>query len=208
MTLALLMAGAYLLGSVPFGMLVARGRGIDLRAVGSGNIGATNVWRALGPGWALVVFALDFGKGVVSVLAARALLGGEATAWWPAGGWVLTGVAAIVGHTFPVFAGFHGGRGAATGLGTVVGLHWPTAVIAAGVWGATLWATRIVSVSTLVTVVAVPITMRLMHTGAPITALGIGGATLIFVRHISNIRRLLRGEEPRIGRRRSAGRND
>ncbi len=207
MTLVALIIGAYLLGSVPFGLLIARLRGVDLRTVGSGNIGATNVWRALGPRWSLTVFALDFAKGIVPVIAARTILAGAATAWWPAGGWVLVGVAALVGHTFPIFAGFHGGRGGATGLGLIFGLHWPAAVVAMVFWFITLGVTRFVSVSTMVAVVSVPVSLWLMHAPAPTLTFGLTGATLILARHLSNIRRLLRGEEPRVGGKHGARRD-
>ena len=190
----LLAAGlGYLLGSVPFGVVITRALGLgDLRKIGSGNIGATNVLRTGHKGAALATLLLDSGKGAIAVLLARAL-GGEGAA-------LVAGAAAFLGHLFPVFLGFRGGKGVATFLGTLIALSWPIGLMACGLWLLTAAVTRISSLSALVAAA-----------GAPVLALGFGArglalaalfmAALIFLRHRANIARLLAGTEPRIGRR-------
>ena len=183
----------YLLGSVPFGLVITRALGLgDLRAIGSGNIGATNVLRTGNKPAALATLLLDSGKGAIAVLLARQF-GGETAA-------LLAGAAAFLGHCFPVWLGFRGGKGVATFLGTMIALSWPVGLIACAVWALTAAVTRISSLSALVAA-----------TGAPLVALGVGRpgiaaaalfmAALIFLRHHANIRRLIDGTEPRIGRK-------
>ncbi|SDL88542.1 acyl-phosphate glycerol-3-phosphate acyltransferase [Paracoccus chinensis] len=183
----------YLLGSVPFGVVITRALGLgDLRKIGSGNIGATNVLRTGHKGAALATLLLDSGKGAIAVLLARAL-GGEGAA-------LVAGAAAFLGHLFPVFLGFRGGKGVATFLGTLIALSWPIGLMACGLWLLTAAVTRISSLSALVAAA-----------GAPVLALGFGArglalaalfmAALIFLRHRANIARLVAGTEPRIGRK-------
>lgn len=183
----------YLLGSVPFGVLITRALGLgDLRKIGSGNIGATNVLRTGHKGAALATLILDSGKGAIAVLLAR-WLGGEGAA-------LVAGAAAFLGHLFPVFLGFRGGKGVATFLGTLIALSWPIGLMACGLWLLTAAVTRISSLSALVAAA-----------GAPLLALGFGArglavaalfmAALIFLRHRANIARLAAGTEPRIGRK-------
>lgn len=183
----------YLLGSVPFGIVITRALGLgDLRKIGSGNIGATNVLRTGHKGAALATLLLDSGKGAIAVLLARAL-GGEGAA-------LVAGAAAFLGHLFPVFLGFRGGKGVATFLGTLIALSWPIGLMACGLWLLTAAVTRISSLSALVAAA-----------GAPVLALGFGArglaltalfmAALIFLRHRANIARLAAGTEPRIGRK-------
>lgn len=183
----------YLLGSVPFGVLITRALGLgDLRAIGSGNIGATNVLRTGNKGAALATLLLDGGKGAAAVLLARCW-GGEAAA-------LAAGGAAFLGHLFPVWLGFRGGKGVATFLGTALALFWPVGLIACGLWLASAAVTRISSLSALVAAA-----------GAPVAALAFGQrglaavlalmAVLVFIRHAANIRRIAAGTEPRIGRR-------
>ena len=183
----------YLLGSVPFGVVITRALGLgDLRKIGSGNIGATNVLRTGHKGAALATLLLDSGKGAIAVLLARAL-GGEGAA-------LVAGAAAFLGHLFPVFLGFRGGKGVATFLGTLIALSWPIGLMACGLWLLTAAVTRISSLSALVAAA-----------GAPMLALGFGArglalaalfmAALIFLRHRANIARLAAGTEPRIGRK-------
>ena len=183
----------YLLGSVPFGVVITRALGLgDLRKIGSGNIGATNVLRTGHKGAALATLLLDSGKGAIAVLIARAL-GGEGAA-------LAAGAAAFLGHLFPVFLGFRGGKGVATFLGTLIALSWPIGLMACGLWLLTAAVTRISSLSALVAAA-----------GAPVLALGFGArglalaalfmAALIFLRHRANIARLAAGTEPRIGRK-------
>lgn len=183
----------YLLGSVPFGVVITRALGLgDLRKIGSGNIGATNVLRTGHKGAALATLLLDSGKGAIAVLLAR-WLGGEGAA-------LAAGAAAFLGHLFPVFLGFKGGKGVATFLGTMIALSWPIGLMACGLWLLTAAVTRISSLSALVAAA-----------GAPVLALGFGArglalaalfmAALIFLRHRANIARLAAGTEPRIGRK-------
>ena len=183
----------YLLGSIPFGVLIARALGLgDLRAIGSGNIGATNVLRTGHKGAALATLLLDASKGAIAVLAARAL-GGEAAA-------ILAGTAAFMGHLFPVWLGFRGGKGVATFLGTILALHWLLGLAACAVWLLTAAALRY---GALAAIVAAAITVPLA------AAMGRGDlmlpaalmAALIFLRHRSNLARMRAGTEPRIGKR-------
>ena len=184
---------AYLGGSVSSAVLISRLYGLpDPRSHGSGNPGATNVLRTGHKGAALATLALDSGKGAIAVLLARAL-GGEGAA-------LAAGAAAFLGHLFPVFLGFRGGKGVATFLGTLIALNWPIGLMACGLWLLTAALTRISSLSALVAAA-----------GAPLLALGFGArglagtalfmAALIFLRHRANIARLAAGTEPRIGRK-------
>jgi acyl phosphate:glycerol-3-phosphate acyltransferase len=189
-------AGAgYLIGSIPFGLLLGRAvRGLDVRDLGSGSIGTTNVLRAVGPGAAAATFALDVGKGAAAVRCARALHAGPA-------GEVTAGIAAMVGHSWPVFAGFRGGKSVATAFGVLLEVS-PEASGWALAGGLTALATtRTMSVASLVaagsaTVGAGVATAR----GGDVAPLVFAGlaSTLIVVRHSANVRRLLRGLEPRV----------
>ena len=183
----------YLLGSVPFGVVITRVLGLgDLRKIGSGNIGATNVLRTGHKGAALATLLLDSGKGAIAVLLARAL-GGEGAA-------LAAGAAAFLGHLFPVFLGFRGGKGVATFLGTLIALYWPVGLMACGLWLVTAALTRISSLSALVAAAGVPI-LALAFGAQGLTMAALFMAALIFLRHRDNIARLLAGTEPRIGRR-------
>ncbi|MBF9045058.1 glycerol-3-phosphate 1-O-acyltransferase PlsY [Rhodobacterales bacterium HKCCE4037] len=182
---------AYLLGSVPFGIVMARLFGLgDLRKIGSGNIGATNVLRTGNKLAAFLTLVLDAGKGAIAVLVARALLAEDAAQ--------IAGVAAFLGHCYPVFLKFHGGKGVATFLGTLLALAWPVGLAACAVWAATAGVFRISSLAALVAAAASPLAALVL--GRPETVLFcIALALLIYLRHLSNIGRLLRGEESRIG---------
>ncbi|HEX4755988.1 MAG TPA: glycerol-3-phosphate 1-O-acyltransferase PlsY [Candidatus Dormibacteraeota bacterium] len=195
-------AGAgYLIGSIPFGLLLGRAvRGLDVRDLGSGSIGTTNVLRAVGPGAAVATFALDVGKGAAAIRCARALDAGPA-------GEVTAGIAAMVGHSWPVFAGFRGGKSVATAFGVLLEVS-PEASGWALAGGLTaLTATRTMSVASLVaagsaTVGAGVATARGGDV-APLVFAGMASA-LIVVRHSANVRRLLRGLEPRVSLPRTA----
>jgi glycerol-3-phosphate acyltransferase PlsY len=181
--------GAFVLGSIPFGLLIARAHGVDLRNVGSGNIGASNVGRALGRRWAVVVLALDAAKGLAPVLVARRL---GLSAWWPAA----IGLVAVCGHSFSIFLRGRGGKGVATSLGVALGLAPASAGAAFGVYALLLAIFRISSVGSLAAAIAFPLFMLAFGEHAPPQlAFGIAAALLIVVRHHANIRRLLRGEE-------------
>lgn len=183
----------YLLGSVPFGLVITRALGLgDLRQIGSGNIGATNVLRTGNKGAALATLLLDSGKGAIAVLLARHF-GGETAA-------ILAGGAAFLGHCFPIWLRFKGGKGVATFLGTVIALNWPLGLIACATWALTAAITRISSLSALLAAALAPVfACGLGRTD--IAAVAAFMAVLIFIRHHANISRLLAGTEPRIGRK-------
>jgi glycerol-3-phosphate acyltransferase PlsY len=184
----------YLAGSVPFAFLLARRAGIDVRVVGSGNVGAANVMRTTGTGRAIAVMALDVAKGVVAVLLANLASGGAALA-------ALTGAAAVVGHVYPVWLRFHGGKGVAVAAGVFAVLSPVATGVAALLFLITVWTTRYVSLGSVAATVALPPTAWL--TGAPAAVVGTawGTAALIVFRHRSNLRRLRDGTERRLGSR-------
>lgn len=195
-TLPLLAAIAvvgYLLGSIPFGIVWARLFGLgDLRQIGSGNIGATNVLRTGNKLAAFLTLVCDAGKGGAAVLLARALVGEDAAQ--------LAGFTAFLGHCFPVFLGFKGGKGVATWLGTLLALAWPVGLAACATWLATAALFRISSLAALTAAVLTPLWAVVL--GAPqATLLCIALAVLILLRHKANILRILAGEEPKIGRK-------
>jgi glycerol-3-phosphate acyltransferase PlsY len=183
----------YLLGSIPFGIVIARAFGLgDLRKIGSGNIGATNVLRTGNKLAAFLTLVLDAGKGGIAVLLARWLVAEDAAQ--------VAGGAAFLGHLFPVWLGFKGGKGVATFLGTLLALSLPVGLAACLLWLLTAAVSRISSLSALVAAALSPVAATVL--GRPdLSLLAILLAALIFVRHDANIRRLMRGEEPRIGRK-------
>ena len=182
---------AYLLGSIPFGVVVTRALNLgDLRQIGSGNIGATNVLRTGNKGAALATLLLDAAKGAVAVLIARAVAGEDAAQ--------LAGFAAFSGHLFPIWLRFRGGKGVATFLGTVLALAWPIGAMACAAWVLMVLATRISSASALVSAAATPVFLWIYGPQSMI-ALAVALAVLVWIRHAANIRRLLAGTEPRVG---------
>jgi glycerol-3-phosphate acyltransferase PlsY len=193
-------AGGYLLGSIPFGVIVTRLGGMgDIRKVGSGNIGATNVLRTGRKDLALITLLGDGGKGLVAVLIARLLFA-------PAGHDVaetaaaIAGGAAFLGHLFPVWLKFRGGKGMATFMGVMLAAAWPAGVLCAVTWLVMAALFRISSLAALTAAALAP--LFVFTTGqAPIAKIYLAAfmAVLVFVRHEPNIRRLFRGEEPRIG---------
>ena len=191
--LALTALAGYLLGSVPFGLVWARLFGLgDIREIGSGNIGATNVLRTGNRLAAFLTLLGDSGKGAVAVLVARATLGEDAAQ--------LAGLAAYLGHLYPVYIGFKGGKGVATWLGTLAALAWPVGLAAAGTWLAVAALLRISSLAGLTAAALGPVwALVLGRPDAAVIAILLGA--LIFVRHHQNIRRLLAGEEPKIGKK-------
>jgi glycerol-3-phosphate acyltransferase PlsY len=202
--IALALAGGYLLGSIPFGVLVMRAAGAgDPRSIGSGNIGATNVLRSGRKGLALLTLLGDGGKGAVAVLIAwlatrHAPLSTQAWATALAGG------AAFLGHLFPVWLGFKGGKGVATFFGTLLAAAWPVGLAAGATWLATAFLSRISSMGALTAALLAPVYALLL--GRPVIAgLAAFMAVLIYIRHAPNIRRLLKGEEPRIGAKKTEG---
>ncbi|HMQ42547.1 MAG TPA: glycerol-3-phosphate 1-O-acyltransferase PlsY [Paracoccus sp. (in: a-proteobacteria)] len=183
----------YLIGSIPFGVVITRALGLgDLRSIGSGNIGATNVLRTGHKGAALATLLLDSGKGAMAVLLAR-YFGGETAG-------ILAGAAAFLGHCFPVWLGFRGGKGVATFLGTLIAMHWPVGLAACAIWLAVAAISRISSLSALVAAASAPVLALLLGRGQVALA-ALFMAALIFQRHHANITRLLGGTEPKIGRK-------
>ncbi len=192
MMLALLALAGYLLGAIPFGLVLTRAAGLgDIRAIGSGNIGATNVLRTGRKGLAAATLGLDAAKGAAAVL-----LGGAA-AGEP--GLVVAGITVVLGHLFPVWLGFKGGKGVATGFGVLLAAAPLAGVASGGVWLVMALATRISSASALVACVAAPFLAWIFEASVPTEALVGAVALLIVLRHHANIRRLLAGTEPRIG---------
>ena len=189
--LALTALLAYLLGSVPFGVVMARLFGLgDLRSIGSGNIGATNVLRTGNRTAAALTLVLDAAKGAVAVLAARAALGEDAAQ--------VAGFFAFAGHCYSAFMRFRGGKGVATFLGTLLALAWPVGLAACALWLAAALAFRISSLAALVSAALAPVAALLLgRPEAIVLALALGA--LIYLRHLPNIARILAGTEPRIG---------
>jgi glycerol-3-phosphate acyltransferase PlsY len=181
----------YLLGSIPFGLILTRAFGAgDLRSIGSGSIGATNVLRTGRKGLAAATVLLDLGKGVLAVLIAARL--------WP-GFEGVSAVGAVVGHCFPVWLRFRGGKGFATAAGVCLALAWQVTLVCAVVWAAALAASRISSVSSMSAMVAAPIVAWLWGLTAIVPVLAVIAA-IVLVQHRANIRRLIAGEEPRVGK--------
>lgn len=186
----LALVGGYLLGSIPFAFLITRLFGLgDIRQVGSGNVGATNVLRTGNKFAAALTLIGDVGKGIVAVLIAKAF--GDIAA-------MAAALGAFTGHIFPVWLNFKGGKGVATCAGIIAALSWPVALMAAATWLAAAFVTRVSSLSALVAAVATPVYMAVFDKWE--YALGTAIlAALVFVTHRENIRRLLKGEEPKIG---------
>jgi glycerol-3-phosphate acyltransferase PlsY len=194
-TLAAVVVG-YLLGSIPFGYLLTRAAGLgDVRNVGSGNIGATNVLRTGRKGLAALTLLLDALKGTAAVLIGHWIgaLGGVAIL-----ASLLAGLAAFLGHVFPVWLGFRGGKGVATYIGVLIGAAWPAAVAFCAVWLAVALLTRYSSLSALIASLVVPLGLFATGDRATGTLAALMSALLIY-KHRANIRRLAAGEEPRIG---------
>jgi glycerol-3-phosphate acyltransferase PlsY len=193
--MAFIIAGAYLIGSVPFAFILARRwGGADLRLLGSGNVGAANVLRTAGLRAGVVVALLDVAKGVASVLLAQRLANGGAA---PAA----AGLAAVVGHVYPIWLGFRGGKGVATACGAFAMLTPAALVPALGIFVATVWATRYVSVGSVLASAALPPIAYALDSPAAAVVAAIGAGALIVFRHRSNLRRVRLGTERRIGAR-------
>jgi len=191
--------GGYLLGSIPFGIIVTRLAGAgDLRQIGSGNIGATNVLRTGRKGLALVTLLGDGGKGALAVLAAWLAARGS-PAQTQAILTALAGASAFLGHLFPVWLKFRGGKGVATFIGTMLAIAWPAGLMAAATWLLVAWLFRISSLAALAAAALAPLYVVLADRPRPVALMALFMAVLIYIRHRENIRRLVRGEEPRLG---------
>ena len=206
LALALSLIASYFLGSVPFGLLAARVKGVDIRKHGSGNIGATNVWRVCGWRYGLPVFVLDVIKGVAAVWLSRWIavkFSGDA-AW--AG--IVGAMACIIGHSFPVWLGFKGGKGVATSLGVFLGLMPVPSLIALALWFVVFKMSGYVSLASIVAAVALPAAAIIMQFtdwrhGWPVSGFAAVVGLLVIVRHRSNIARLRAGTENRFGRKKA-----
>ena len=190
--------GGYLLGSIPFGLILTRLAGLgDIRRIGSGNIGATNVLRTGSKRLAAATLLLDGAKGAVAVLVAQRLYGPDAA--------VIAGAGAFLGHLFPVWLKFHGGKGVATTIGILLAVAWPVGLIACAVWLLVALLFRYSSLAALVAVAAAPIAAWFLPNVSHQTAgLALFLAVVVWVRHHENIGRLLKGRESKIGRSRSS----
>ena len=185
---------AYMIGSIPFGVVVARVMGLgDLRQIGSGNIGATNVMRTGNKLAGALTFALDAGKGAIAALISWAVFGEDAAQ--------AAALAAFLGHLYPVYLGFMGGKGVATFIGTALALAWPVALGVCAIWALVFRLSRTSSLAALVASAMSPVLALML--GYPSMAALFGVLTLmIFYKHIDNIRRLLTGTEARFDRKR------
>ena len=185
--------GWYILGSIPFGLLLTRAAGLgDVRAIGSGNIGATNVLRTGNKKVAAATLLLDLRKGTAAVLIARLLMPTVPNAD------TLAGVAAFIGHLFPVWLGFKGGKGVATYIGVLLGLFWPAVLIFAGVWIAVAYFSRYSSLAALVATLVVPLSLWALGLNLLAAVLALL-TVIVWIKHHANISRLLSGTEGKIG---------
>ena len=194
---------AYLFGALPIGLLVGRMvKNIDVRDYGSGNIGASNVWRTMGPVWGVAVFLFDFCKGYLPVTAVMLPLHGRhpdilspaLSPWLP----VATGLAAILGHNFSPFLRFKGGKGVATSLGVVFGLAWGAALVGFAVWGLCLLVTRYISVSSVIAALVTSVILIAFFRDLPHTLFAVLVALFVALKHRPNLARLRAGTEPKV----------
>jgi glycerol-3-phosphate acyltransferase PlsY len=209
MKFVILIIGAYLLGSIPFALIIAKAHGKDLRSIGSGNIGATNLARALGKRWAYFCFCLDVLKGLVPMLAATCALSSPpaVTQLFLA---LVVGCAAVLGHIFPIYIKFKGGKGVATSFGVALGL-WPyytiCAVIAFALWALIVLLSRYISLASIVASVTFPITLIIAIVLIPnwdfanlwpLLFAAVAIPVMVILRHRENIKRLIAGTESKV----------
>ena len=186
---------AYLLGSIPFGLVITRMMGLgDLRAIGSGNIGATNVLRTGNKGAAAATLILDAAKGSVAVLIARAMVGQDAAQ--------LAALCSFLGHLFPVWLRFKGGKGVATFIGTLLALAWPVGLATCATWAVAALVTRISSLGALTAAALSSLWLVVFHQGQMIVLVVIL-TVLVYARHWANLERIKKGTEPRIGQKKA-----
>jgi glycerol-3-phosphate acyltransferase PlsY len=193
MTAIAFLALGYLLGSIPFGLVLTRAAGLgDIRTIGSGNIGATNVLRTGNKGLAAATLLLDAGKGAAAVLFALWSAEHDAILW--------AGIGAVLGHAFPIWLGFRGGKAVATAYGVLIAAAWPVGIAAGAIWLMVAALLRISSLASLVSFAAAPILAAALA-DSMVVKLTLVIAVLVFVRHHTNIRRLIAGTEPHIGQK-------
>jgi glycerol-3-phosphate acyltransferase PlsY len=206
-TLAGLLVGSYLLGSIPFGYLAGRLRGIDIRKVGSGNVGATNVVRVLGKRYGYPVFALDVLKGLGAVKISMLMAPGRSPEWnSPEIFGILAGVCSVLGHLYPPWLKFEGGKGVATSAGALLALTPVATLIGVAIWIIVFWLTRYVSLASIIAAAALPIVIFVFssqdqNNGKPLVYSSACVAAVVIWRHRSNLSRLIRGTEPRFTRK-------
>jgi acyl phosphate:glycerol-3-phosphate acyltransferase len=203
---SLLLVAAYLLGSFPTGFIACKWlKGIDIREVGSGSTGATNVLRTLGKPAGITVFAIDVGKGVLAILLTKYVLNQyfEAIDWVTAPDWiiVLAGSMGILGHSKPVWLGFKGGKSVAISLGVLLAMDWRVGLSALGIFFVTILLTRIVSISSIAAAAAVVIVMSAFQLALPYLLFALMGSAYVIWLHRANIQRLIAGTEPKIGQK-------
>jgi glycerol-3-phosphate acyltransferase PlsY len=214
-----LIAVAYLCAAIPFALLIGKAKGVDLRQHGSGNIGATNAWRILGRPYGLAVFALDFLKGFLPVFVAGSMLYDPTMRWGnPDAGinlhlmWVLVAAACVIGHVFPIYLKFKGGKGVATSLGVLIAIYpyfTVAALIAFVLWAVVTYATHFVSLGSVTAAIAFPITFAVVAAVKaedwadqplwPLHVFAIIMAALVVWRHRTNLAHLVRGKESKVG---------
>ena len=195
MNILLLALLGYGIGSLPFSFLVARLFGVkDVRAVGSGNVGATNVMRSAGMAPGIAALLLDGSKGALSVLLARLVSSSESEV-------CLAGLTAVIGHLFPVWLGFRGGKGVATGAGLFIPLAPAALGVSIGIFLLTLGVFRFVSLASMAASLALPAAAHLMGASMSVTLTAVAAASMVIAKHHGNIGRLWRGVEPRLGRK-------
>lgn len=198
---------AYLLGSIPAGYIAGRIAGVDVRKVGSGNVGATNVTRVLGKRFGYPVFVVDFAKGLAAVVVGMMIAKtAESTPKFIDLCGAVAATFSVIGHSYPIWLGFKGGKGVATSLGSLFGLHWISAAVACVVWILAFQLTRYVSLASIAAALALPVTIATMlflkQLQTPILLyFALCLAAIIVLRHRSNLSRLLKGTEPRFARK-------
>jgi acyl phosphate:glycerol-3-phosphate acyltransferase len=206
-TLVAVVIGSYLLGSIPFGYLAGRLIGIDIRQAGSGNVGATNVVRVLGKRFGYPVFALDFLKGFGAVKISMLMASGRPPEWdTPEIFGILAAISSVLGHLYPPWLKFKGGKGVATSAGALLALTPTATLIGVAIWIIVFWLTRYVSLASIIAAVLLPIVILVFSSqdqnkGKPLFYSSACVAAVIIWRHRSNLSRLIRGTEPRFTRK-------
>jgi glycerol-3-phosphate acyltransferase PlsY len=185
---------SYMLGAIPFGVLVGKARGVDIRSVGSGNSGATNVWRTLGPVAGTTVFILDVLKGLAAPFIARELVGSQEYSVI-----AICAALAVIGHTFSCFLKFRGGKGIATGHGMALGLMPLPALLAFALWGIVLLLSRMISVASIIAAAAAPLLALWLKAPTPYVVVITIISLIAIIKHIPNMKRIAAGTEPRVG---------
>jgi glycerol-3-phosphate acyltransferase PlsY len=207
LTFAVVVIGSYFLGSIPFGYLAGRIGGIDIRKCGSGNVGATNVMRTLGKSYGYPVFVADFLKGFGAVKMSLLIATRVQSEWnSPEMFGILAAISSVIGHSFPVWLHFKGGKGVATSAGALFALAPVAALVGAAIWILTFWLTRYVSVASVAAAAALPLIILITtwlseHGGKSLFYSSVCLAAVVIWRHRSNLSRLIRGTEPRFTRK-------